>query len=73
MSMLVDVFAELIGLFIEDGSLALQIAAVVVLTTITTNLFPSVPLVSGAILLFGCLGMLLANVWLSRIGKDHID
>jgi hypothetical protein len=71
--MLVDVFAELIGLFIEDGSLALQIAAVVVLTTITTNLFPSVPLVSGAILLFGCLGMLLANVWLSRIGKDHID
>jgi hypothetical protein len=73
MNKLADVFTELIGLFIDDGSLALQIAAVVVSTAITANLFPSVPLVSGAILLFGCLGMLLANVWLLSIGKDHID
>jgi hypothetical protein len=62
MNMLGAVFRELLGLFVDDGSLALQIVAVVVLAAIAAALMPNAPLATGAILLFGCLGVLLANV-----------
>jgi hypothetical protein len=62
MSMLAAVVRELLGLFVDDGSLALEIVAVVVLAAIAAALMPNVPLASGAILLFGCLGVLLVNV-----------
>ena len=53
---------ELIGLFVDDGSFALAIVAVIVLAGISAILMPGVPLAAGAILLFGCLGVLLASV-----------
>ena len=53
---------ELAGLFVDDGALALAIIAVVVLAAIVAMLVPEVPLAAGAILLFGCLGVLLSNV-----------
>jgi hypothetical protein len=59
-------FRELAGLFVDDGALALQILAVVALAGISTWLIPDLPLAAGAILLFGCLGVLLANVRRSR-------
>jgi hypothetical protein len=62
MKTLVAVFRELTGLFIDDGSLALAIPAVVVLAGVSASLMPDVPIVGGVILLFGCLGALLANV-----------
>jgi hypothetical protein len=62
MNMLRAVFLELIGLFVDDGSLALEIVAVVALAAISATLIPDVPLAAGTILLFGCLGVLLANV-----------
>jgi hypothetical protein len=62
MNTLGAVFRELIGLFVDDGLLALEIVAVVVLAAISAALVPNVPSVAGAILLFGCLGALLANV-----------
>ena len=62
MNMLGAVFRELIGLFVDDGSLALEIVAVVTLAAISATLIPDVPLAAGTILLFGCLGVLLANV-----------
>ena len=62
MNTLVAVFRELAGLFVDDGSLALAILAVVVLAAISATLMPGVPLAAGAILLLGCLGVLLANV-----------
>jgi hypothetical protein len=62
MSTLVAVFRELAGLFVDDGSLALAILAVVVLAAISATLMPGVPLAAGAILLLGCLGVLFANV-----------
>jgi len=52
----------LAGLFVDDGSLALAILAVVVLAGVLATLMPEFPLVVGATLLFGCLGVLLANV-----------
>ena len=62
MNMLIAVLRELIGLFVDDGSLALMILAVVILAGILATLMPDLQLATGATLLFGCLGVLLANV-----------
>jgi len=62
MNMLIAVLRELIGLFVDDGSLALMILAVVMLAGILATLMPDFQLAAGAVLLFGCLGVLLANV-----------
>jgi hypothetical protein len=53
---------ELVSLFVDDGSLALMIVAVVALAALSAALVPQLPLLAGAILLFGCLGVLGANV-----------
>jgi hypothetical protein len=50
------------GLFVEDGSLALAILSIVALSAVLALLMPRVSLAAGGILLFGCLGVLLANV-----------
>jgi hypothetical protein len=62
MNMLIAVLRELIGLFVDDGSLALMILAVVMLAGILATLMPDFQLAAGAVLLFGCLGVLLSNV-----------
>lgn len=65
MNTLKTIFRELIGLFVDDGSLALEIVAVVMAAAISQTEIPKMPLVSGGILLFGCIGVLLVNVWRS--------
>jgi hypothetical protein len=62
MNVLIAVLRELIGLFVDDGSLALMILAVVMLAGILATLMPDLHLVAGAMLLFGCLSVPLANV-----------
>jgi hypothetical protein len=62
MNVLIAALRELIGLFVDDGSLALMILAVVMLAGILATLMPDPHLAAGAVLLFGCLGVLLANV-----------
>jgi hypothetical protein len=62
MTTLAAIFRELAGLFVDDGSLALAIVAVVVLAGISATLMPDLPLAAGGILLLGCLGVLFANV-----------
>jgi hypothetical protein len=62
MNVLIAVLRELIGLFVDDGSLALMILAVVMLAGVLATLMPDFQLAAGALLLFGCLGVLLANV-----------
>jgi hypothetical protein len=52
---------ELVGLFVDDGALALAILAVVGLAALLVVLLPGEPLAAGAVLLFGCLGVLLAS------------
>ena len=52
----------LIGLFVDDGSLALAIFVVVLLAGIFATLMSHAPLVAGAVLLIGCLAVLFANV-----------
>ena len=65
MSPLASVFRGLIGLFLDDGSLALAVLAVVVLAGVARVVAPEFPLQAGAVLLFGCLGVLMANVVLA--------
>lgn len=67
MNTLGAVVRALAGLFVEDGALALEIMAVVVLAGISTNLVPDFPLAAGGILLLGCPGVLFANV--ARAGR----
>jgi hypothetical protein len=62
MNMLGAVLRELLGLFVDDGALAAEILAVVMLAAAAAALIPDVPLAAGAILLLGCLGVLLASV-----------
>jgi hypothetical protein len=59
---------ELAGLFVEDGALALAIVAIVVFAGIIAALAPAASWLSGAILLVGCLGVLVANVLTPKRG-----
>jgi hypothetical protein len=62
MTLLATLFQMLVGLFIDDGALALAIIVIVVLSWIFATLLPDMPLATGAVLLVGCLGALFANV-----------
>ncbi|MEA2974492.1 MAG: hypothetical protein QOF19_12 [Alphaproteobacteria bacterium] len=61
MRMLVGLLRELAGLFVDDGALALAILGVVALAAIFVALMPGASLLAGAVLLFGCLGVLILN------------
>ena len=62
MTILTTAFRMLVGLFVDDGSLALAIIVIVLLSSVIANLSPDMPLAAGAVLLVGCLGVLFANV-----------
>jgi hypothetical protein len=62
MTVLATAFRMLIGLFVDDGSLALAVIVIVLLSWISAILVPGFPLAAGAVLLVGCVGVLFANV-----------
>jgi hypothetical protein len=62
MKTVVSVVREVAGLFVDDDWLALAIVAIIALAGIFSVVLPDHPLPVGAILLFGCLGVLVANV-----------
>jgi hypothetical protein len=57
--------SEFLGLFVEDGSLALGIVAVVAVAASLSALAIS-PVAVGVVLLLGCLGVLVENVLRAR-------
>jgi hypothetical protein len=57
---------EVVGLFVDDGALALAIVAVVVLAGLFAAFAPQLAWASGAVLLAGCLGVLFFNVMKAR-------
>jgi hypothetical protein len=61
------VVRELIGLFVEDGALALLIVGLVAIAGILAALLPGQPLAPGAVLLVGSVGTLLLSV--GRAGR----
>jgi hypothetical protein len=70
MSALIAFGRELAGLFVDDGSLALAILGIIAVAALLARLLPDQPLLAGAILLFGCLGALIANVARARSKRD---
>jgi hypothetical protein len=62
MKTLIGIALSLAALFVEDGALALAILGVVAAAGICAALIPNATPAIGAILLFGCLGVLLLNV-----------
>lgn len=66
MKPLVAISLELVGLFIDDGSLTLAILASIVLAGTYVHLLPGSPFIGGLVLLLGCLGLLLENVLRAR-------
>jgi len=62
MSTLAALYRGLIGLFVDDGFLAVAILAVVAMAGVVAALIPWFALQAGGILLFGCLGVLVSSV-----------
>lgn len=61
MSALAGVLRELFGLFVDDGALALALVAIIALAAVAAALMPGT-LAAGAVLLLGCIGVLVVNV-----------
>ena len=62
MTRLATALRALLGLFVEDGGLALAILMIVAVAGLVSVLSPKVPLAPGTVLLLGCAGALLANI-----------
>jgi uncharacterized membrane protein YdjX (TVP38/TMEM64 family) len=71
MSAVMSVLRQFAGLFVEDGWLALAILFIVALAAALALLLPRLPLAAGVTLLFGCLGVLLANV-MRAARREHL-
>ena len=62
MTLIANAIRQIVKLFVDDGWLALAILVIVAIVALLARLVPDLSLAAGAILLFGCLGVLLANV-----------
>jgi hypothetical protein len=64
MKLLAGIARELLGLFVDDGLLAVGILAIVAVAAIVASLAPGIA--AGIVLLAGLLFLLLANVMAAR-------
>ena len=55
------VLRELIGLFVDDGALALEICGIVALSALLATALPKTLLVAGTVLALGCPVVLALN------------
>ena len=62
MKLLHTIWSELIGMFIDDGALAAQVAVLVALVTIAVKFVGVPPLWAAAVLIPGCLAILAASI-----------
>jgi hypothetical protein len=63
MTMLKEIIAELIDMFVGDARLTLGVLAIVAGAAALIKIAGIDPLGSGSILLVGCLGLLIENVY----------
>jgi hypothetical protein len=63
------VFKELVGMFVDDGSLALLALILIALITAAVKLLALPPLIGGLLLLAGCLAILLESVRRAARGR----
>ena len=62
MKMLAGILQELLGLFVDDGSLALAVCGVVAIAAAVSFVATGFPLAAGAVLVVGCATALFENV-----------
>ncbi|TIR16530.1 MAG: hypothetical protein E5X34_25875 [Mesorhizobium sp.] len=62
------VFKELVGMFVDDGNLALLALILIALVTAVVKVLGLPPLVGGFLLLAGCLAILLQST--RRAARD---
>jgi hypothetical protein len=55
------ILKELVGMFVDDGNLALLALILIVVITGAVKLLALPPLIGGLLLLFGCLAILLES------------
>ena len=65
MTVLKEVVAELIGMFIAESRLTIGVLAVVAMTGCLVNFTDLDPLVGGTVVLFGCLILLIESIYRS--------
>jgi hypothetical protein len=65
MTIFKEVVAELIGMFVAEKRLTIAVLGVVTLAGCLVNFTGLDPLVGGSVVLFGCLILLIENVWRS--------
>jgi hypothetical protein len=65
MTVLKEVVAELIGMFIAEKRLTTAVLAVVTVAGCLANFTDLDPLVGGSVMLIGCLVLLIESVWRS--------
>jgi hypothetical protein len=65
------VLKELIGMFIDDGNLALLALILIAAVTVAVKLLALPPLLGGVVLLAGCLAILLLSVRRAARATGH--
>lgn len=65
------VFKELVGMFVDDGSLALLALVLVALITAAVKLVALPPLAGGFLLLVGCLAILVESARRAARGRTR--
>ncbi|MBZ9885471.1 hypothetical protein LB535_24340 [Mesorhizobium sp. CA10] len=63
------VFKELVGMFVDDGNLALLALILIALITAVVKFLGLPPLIGGLLLLVGCLAILLQSTRRAARGK----
>lgn len=58
MKLLTSIFQELLGLFVDDGNLALQSLGLIALVALAVHYGGMDPLLGGGLLLLGCIAIL---------------
>jgi hypothetical protein len=69
MTMIRIVFGELVGMFVDDGNLALLALILIALITAAVKLLALPPLIGGLLLLVGCLAILLESARRAARGR----
>lgn len=62
MKLLTMIFNEAVGLFVDDGNLALYALLLVIAVGVLVKVFALPPLDGGLVLLIGCIGILADSV-----------
>ncbi|MBZ9757314.1 hypothetical protein LB524_18680 [Mesorhizobium sp. ESP6-5] len=69
MNIIRTVLKELVGMFVDDGNLALLALILIALITAAVKVLALPPLVCGCLLLIGCLAILLESVRRAARGR----